>query len=202
MIEPFPGSGSSVWTGIPAPAFGWFQPTPSIGSRTTGMASTGFAAPPPPFAGPGPVSQALNGINAVAADPFGYAAVGVPGIIPALAGPDVANGPTGRGLVAAVAMRRGQPMGPTNEQEIEDFIYDALDMLLGANEVEVRFDGGRVTLTGSVAHKRLKRDVGEIAWATPGIADVHNNVAIVGRRRSRVARETEPQSAPAGRKQG
>jgi hypothetical protein len=73
--------------------------------------------------------------------------------------------------------------------------------MLGANDVELRIDGGRVTLTGNVAHKRLKRDVGEIAWAMPGISDVQNNVTIVGRRRSRAGiRETESQSAPAGRK--
>lgn len=91
-------------------------------------------------------------------------------------------------------------MGPSNEQEVEEFIYDALDML-GASDVEVRFDGGRATLTGTVGHKRLKRDVGEIAWAMPGIADVQNNVTIVGRRRSRAGvREAESQPAGQGRK--
>jgi len=51
------------------------------------------------------------------------------------------------------------------------------------------------TLTGSVAHKRLKRDIGEIAWAIPAINDVQNNVTISPRRR-RVGREGEPPQSP------
>jgi hypothetical protein len=35
-------------------------------------------------------------------------------------------------LLVAVAIRRGQPLGPTNDQEIEDFLYAALDLLPGA----------------------------------------------------------------------
>ena len=71
-------------------------------------------------------------------------------------------------LLAAVAMRRGQPLGPTDDQEVEkDFIYDALDFLPGTSEVEVRCEGGRTTLTGTVQQKRFKRDVGEIASGDP-----------------------------------
>jgi hypothetical protein len=100
---------------------------------------------------------------------------------------------TAPALLGAVAMKRGQPSGPTNDQEIEDFLYDALELLTGTNEVEVRCEGGRVTLTGSVPHKRLKRDVGEIAWAIPTVNDVQNNVSIATRRRSRSSpREAEP----------
>src|SRR6266498_3396559 len=62
---------------------------------------------------------------------------------------------TAPALIATVAVRRGQPQGPTNDQEVEDFVYDVLELLPGANDVEVRSDGGRVTLTGSVPHKRL-----------------------------------------------
>jgi hypothetical protein len=196
MIEPFFGSGAPMWTGIPSPGFAWPQGPASVGSRTSGV--TGFGMPP--FVTPVPLSQGVNGILAGPADAYGYGAPGIPGVISALAGPDVLNAPPARALVAAVALRRGQPMGPTNDQEIEEFIYDAFEMLLGTNEVEVRVDGGRATLTGSVAHKRLKRDVGEVAWAIPSIADVQNNVTIVGRRRARAGRETE-QPAPAGRKQ-
>jgi hypothetical protein len=104
-------------------------------------------------------------------------------------------------LLAAVAMRRGQPQGPTNDHEVEDFIYDAFELLPGAGDVEVRCESGRATLTGSVQHKRVKRDVGEIAWAIPGLNDVQNNVTITSRRRTRAAsREAEP--AAASRKQG
>jgi hypothetical protein len=200
MIEPFFGSGSPMWTGMPSGGYGWLQPPLSIGgNRVQGTAASGFASPP--FITPLAVSPGV-GISAggIQADALGYGAFGVPGVIPALAGPEVANGPTARALLTAVAIRRGQPMGPTNEQEIEEFIYDAFDML-GANDVEVRFEGGRATLTGSVVHKRLKRDVGEIAWAMPTISDVQNNVTIVGRRRSRASvREAESQPAAAGRK--
>ena len=100
----------------------------------------------------------------------------------------------------AVAIRRGQPAGPTTDQEVEDFIYDALDLLPGTSDVEVRCEGGRATLTGAVSQKRLKRDAGEIAWAIPGISDVNNTITIAPRRRSRAqSRETEP-SPVAGRK--
>jgi hypothetical protein len=120
---------------------------------------------------------------------------------PSVLSPETA-GVTAPALVMAVAMRRGQPAGPTSDQDIEDFIYDALDLLPGASDVEIRCDGGRTTLSGTVSQKRLKRDVGEIAWAIPGINDVHNNITIAPRRRSRAqSRDTEP-SAVAGRKTG
>jgi len=116
--------------------------------------------------------------------------------------PDIAVGVTAPALVSAIAMRRGQPAGPTSDQEIEDFIYDALDLFPGAGDVEVRCDGGRASLMGAVSQKRLKRDIGEIAWAIPGITDVQNNITIAPRRRSRAqSRDTEPSSVVAARKQ-
>lgn len=111
-----------------------------------------------------------------------------------------AGGVTAGSLLAAVAVRRGQPLGPTSDQEIEDFIGDALDLLPGSGDIEVRCDGGRATLTGQVSHKRLKHDAGEIAWAIPSVNDVQNNVTIVSRRRSRPIREAET-PVVAGRKQ-
>jgi osmotically-inducible protein OsmY len=104
-------------------------------------------------------------------------------------------------LVSVIAMRRGQPMGPTTDREIEEVIYDALEWLSGTNEVEARCEGGRITLTGSVSNKRIKRDVGEVAWAIPSVTDVQNNVTITARRRGRHdQREQESQTATAGRK--
>ena len=99
-------------------------------------------------------------------------------------------------------MRRGQPQGPTNDQEVEDFIYDALELLPGAADVDVRCEAGRATLTGSVQHKRVKRDVGEIAWAIPGLNDVQNNVTIASRRRNRAGREKDEAASIPARKQG
>jgi len=113
---------------------------------------------------------------------------------------EAATGVTAGSLLAAVAVRRGQPLGPTSDQEIEEFIGDALDLLPGSGDIEVRCDGGRTTLTGQVSHKRLKRDAGEIAWAIPSVNDVQNNVTIVPRRRSRPIREAET-PVVAGRKQ-
>ncbi|HEV8397298.1 MAG TPA: BON domain-containing protein [Vicinamibacterales bacterium] len=105
-------------------------------------------------------------------------------------------------LVAAVSLRRGQANGPTTDQEVEEVIYDALEFVAGASDVDVRCESGRVTLSGAVPHKRLKRDVGEIAWAIPVLSDVANNVTIASRRRARAfAREAEAVPSGGGRKQ-
>jgi len=175
MVEQLFGSGSSVWTGIPSPVFGWFQPPPTFGARSTG-GTAGVATSQQTDA----YANALP-LNALA-----------------FAGSQIVTAPA---LLAAVAIKRGQPAGPTNDHEIEDFLYDALELLSGTNEVEVRCEGGRVTLTGSVPHKRLKRDVGEIAWAIPTINDVQNNATIATRRRARSSnREGEQPSNTASRK--
>ena len=113
---------------------------------------------------------------------------------------DMAGGVTATALVLAVALRRGQPAGPTSDQEIEDFLYDALDLLPGSSDVEVRCDAGRTMLTGTVSQKGLKRDIGEIAWAIPGTKDVQNNITIAPRRRSRAQNRDSEAAAVAGRK--
>ena len=97
-------------------------------------------------------------------------------------------------LFTAVAMRRGQPQGPANDQEVETSLRRAR-LLSGTADVEIRCEGGRATLTGNVHHKRAKRDVGEIAWAIPGVNDVQNNITIASRRRARASRETEAPAA-------
>ena len=132
-----------------------------------------------------------NGLPTVVSSPL---ASGVPAFMA-----ESALGVTAPALLTAVAIRRGQPLGPTNDHEVEDFIYDAFDLLPGTNDVEVRVDGGRAVLSGSVQHKRLKRDLGELAWAIPALNDVQNNVTITARRRSRASRETETSHAT-GRK--
>jgi len=125
------------------------------------------------------------------------------GLFPSGLAPEIAAGYGVPALLAAVAIRRGQPLGPTNDQEIEDFVYDALELLPGTSDVEARVEGARVTLSGLVQQKRLKRDIGEIVWGIPIVADVQNNVTITTRRRSRaVAREGEQPGASQGRKQG
>jgi hypothetical protein len=220
MNEMMFGSGSPVWTGMPSvgltfqplgmgnaaigtPLFNTSMISSGIGGGSTGAQGLSPSSPLPvgmygyggaaaPIAQQNPAGPSL-----AMAYPFG----------PSPAGPLFAPDPTGfvtaPSLLAAVALRRGQPQGPTNDQEVEEFIYDALDLLPGAVDVDVRCENGRATLTGHVQHKRTKRDAGEIAWSIPGMNDVQNNVAITSRRRARAAgREAEATpSASAARKQ-
>jgi BON domain len=184
MVEPFFGS-NPLPPGLTSPGFGWFQLPLSLANRPPLPPGTLTALPnvtlTPQTVAP-PMSQEVYGYTPVPA--FGMPEMG-----------------TVQGLLALVAMRRGQQNGPANDNEIEEFIYDALEFLPGSNDVEVRCEAGRATLTGSVPHKRLKRDVGEIAWAIPTINDVQNNVTITARRRRAQAREAETPQQTA-RKQG
>jgi len=191
MIEPLFGSTSPNWPGITSPAFGWFQTSPTLGTRSTGT-MPGIAASPQLNHSPTPQSFGFG----MAPEVYAY---GLPLNSLAFAGSPIVTAPA---LLAAVALKRGQPTGPSNDHEIEDFLYDAFELVTGTNEVEVRCEGGRVTLTGGVPHKRLKRDVGEIAWAIPTINDVQNNVTVATRRRGRSAgREVDQHPGAASRKQ-
>jgi hypothetical protein len=197
MMEPLFGS-NPLPSAIPAPGFGWFQfplgfaSRPQINSGTlSSIPNVSLTPQTVPQSMPQEVYGGFLG-QAVGPGPFGVGTIG-----PAIGIPEIA---TVHRLLALVAMRRGQPMGPNSDTEIEEFIYDALEFLPASSEVEVRVDGGRATLTGSVPHKRLKRDVGELAWAIPAIHDVQNNVTIVARRRRTQGREGEPLQPP--RKQG
>lgn len=211
MAEPLFGSTSQFWPVTSSPAFGYLHTTMPLGNRALSALSPVAMQGPPvgpvlglPAPGSGPIDPyAGSGVT----PPFAPTFTGLPGIVPnplgvvpAFTGTEVAVGVTAPALLTAVAMRRGQPLGPVNDQEIEDFLYDAFDLIPGTNEVEVRCEGGRATITGSVPHKRLKRDVGEIAWAIPTLNDVQNNVTITARRRSRGASREEAQPA-AARKQ-
>ena len=194
MSEPLFGSVSPLWSAMPGPAFGYGSTPFAAGGRIGGVGMQGTGAT---------AQFGMPTANQMTGDPYGNMMAG--GTLTAgaigFAGSEIGVGITAPTLLTAVAMRRGQPLGPTNDQEIEDFIYDALDLLPGANDVEVRCEGGKTTLTGTVPHKRLKRDVGEIAWAIPSVIDVQNNITIAQRRRQRAqGRENEPQSV-AARKQ-
>lgn len=183
-MEPLYGSGSLMWTAMPSTGFPYQTPigfgnrpasTPLFGSPT-GAIPSGVQSMSAPN---GPASAYGYGGGMMLTNAY------VPNSSAALVGQEAIGGVTAPALLAAVAMRRGQLQGPTNDQETEDFVYDALELLPGAADVEVRCDSGRLTLTGNVQHKRLKRDVGEIAWAIPSLVDVLNNVTITSRRRPR-----------------
>jgi BON domain-containing protein len=219
MSEMMFGSGSPIWTAMPSVGLA-YQPI-GIGNRPI---ATPMFSPPMisgGIAGGSTGAQGLSAPGAFSTAMYGYGGGIAPGTqqnLPApgfaaaypftpnpsavMFGPDAAGLVTASSLLAAVAMRRGQPQGPTNDHELEEFIYDALDLLPGAADVEVRCENGRATLTGSVQHKRTKRDVGEIAWAIPGLQDVQNNVSITSRRRARAAgREAEAPASVSARKQ-
>jgi hypothetical protein len=211
MNEPLFGSGAPMWTAAP-PIIGYQVPfgagsplSPALFGGSTGVAggvgvangiggtNVGTPSVPPQVA---PAYTYANGQTLAPSDSsavmIGLRANAITGMVSAPS------------LLAAVAMRRGQPLGPTNDQEIEDIIYDVLELLPGTTEVEVRCESGRATLSGTVQQKRAKRDIGEIAWAIPAVQDVQNNVTITARRRTRAtpsARETDAPAA-AGRKQG
>jgi hypothetical protein len=163
-----------------SPGFGWGAPSTPIGNPGATIAAASLPTQsqirqPGEVLGYGGIASALTPQGAIG----GFGALS--------AFPGGAFGPvvTSTAIVAAVAMRRGQPAGPTNDAEIEDFVYDALELIPGTAEVEVRCEGGRVNLTGSVPNKRQKRDIGEIVWAIPAVADVQNNATITARRRAR-----------------
>jgi hypothetical protein len=221
MIEPLYGSGSPMWTAMPSPAFAYPAPmtssiaTPGFASSgipgvaggvTTsaqGMSVSQFPASAQGYGGGmmPTVPQGLYGPGVIGAFPFAPGPLASPLVGPV--GADAMVGVTAPSLLAAVALRRGQPQGPVNDQEVEDFLYDALELLPGAADVEIRCEGGRVTLTGSAQHKRVKRDVGEIAWAIPGLNDVQNNLTIASRRRTRTSsgRDAETPQSVTARKQ-
>jgi hypothetical protein len=86
---------------------------------------------------------------------------------------------------------------PTDE-EIAEMIYDALDMdpLVPYDaDIDVSVDSGEVTLAGTVPNKRVKHAIGDDSWWIPSVTDVHNELQLSGRRRSRSApKDTQQQS--------
>lgn len=175
MIEPLFGPASSMWTSVSSPGLGWY-PTPfSLGPHQPNPVGSTFVSSPTALSPP----------------------VGVAANLPPLMAPEVPV----PALIAAIAMRRGQPQGPTTDHEVEEFLYDLFELFAGANDVEVRCDTGRIALGGTVSHKRLKHDLGEVAWTIPIANDVQNNITIVTRRRLRQpGREIETPSPTSARK--
>lgn len=168
MTQGLFGSVTPSWTGIsPGPLW------PAFGASFTGAESA-----------PGPISGygLAGGPGQFGPSGLSYGGAGLtPTMSANIATPFVAPGSVPAStVIATMAMRRGQPQGPVSDQDVEELLYDAIELMPSAGEVEVRCEGGRVSLTGSVPNKRVKRDVGELAWAIPGINDVHNALNIKG----------------------
>jgi BON domain len=217
MVEMTFGSGSPMWTTMPSVGV----PYQLMGLGGFPISSSSFSSPSLPGIGGAISAQGASAPGGLSTAVYGYNGPGGPNAQPNVAGtgfpaplPFVSNPwashiggtagvVTASSILAAVALRRGQPQGPSSDAEVEEFIYDALDLLPGAADVEIRCEGGRVTMTGNVQHKRTKRDIGEIAWAIPALHDVQNNVSITSRRRSRAAgRDTDTPANVSARKQG
>jgi hypothetical protein len=174
MVETLFGQSPQLWPTLPLPT------VPSVYFQTPRGVANGPGGLAPQFGGQSPMT--ING--------------------PILTGPEMSGGGvTAQALLAVVAARRGQGAVSNIDADVEDFISDALDLLPGATEIDVRCEEGRVTLSGTAPNKRVKRDAGEIVWAIPGISDLQNNIAIAARRRSRTSRrEGEPAGATQNRK--
>jgi hypothetical protein len=209
MAEPLFGSMAQPWSSNPT--FGYLQTPMPFVNRPAPIGTFPFQTlsppavtlPQPTVVPSPPMTSAMPGIGSPAINAGLSAVMSAPATSGIPSSGEITVGVTAPTLVAAIAVRRGQPLGPSNDVETEDFICDALDMLPGAGDVEVRCESGRALLTGTVPHKRLKRDVGEIAWAIPSVNDVQNNVTIASRRRVRssspTTRESEaPSMAGAG----
>jgi hypothetical protein len=194
MMDPFfgaPLAGTPPWSAMPNMGFAWGQaPFAPNRQAVTGLEGLGPGTQGPAIGAQGPMGFGFAtgpGIGLRSAPPMFLNSFAAPGALAGFVSPEWPIEVTGPALLAAVAQRRGQPQGPTTDREVEEFLYDVFDLLPGLTEVEVRCEGGRVTLTGSVQHKKLKRDAGEICWAVPAASDVHNNVTISPRRRPRGA---------------
>jgi hypothetical protein len=189
MMETLYGSTDTLWTPIEASGFAF----PPVAPVTSAILQGSLFAPSPTsgVVGQGqPHASVLPAPGAPPGQTYGYpvAQAPIPGE-PALGGAIPF-------LLGTVAIRRCQSRLPSTDQEIEDFVYDAFELIPGAAVVEVRCEAGKATLTGNVQNKRLKRDLGEILWAIPSVNDVQNNVTIVSRRRARTANR-ESESLPA-----
>src|SRR5690348_9221468 len=115
-MDAFFGSGASMWT------------APTLGAVGVGYQLPMMAAPPSigsaSFGGPQmPSAEMTPGFPRTGSPPIAVPVPATPTMgMTTLA---TAMGVTPGSLLAAVGMRRGQPQGPANDQEVEEFLYDA-----------------------------------------------------------------------------
>jgi hypothetical protein len=99
MIPAVFGSVTPNWTGT-SPGLTW----PGLGASSLSSVESGPAS-----------GTSLGGFG-LGAGPLVAGPLSTPFAMP--------GSVTAQALLAAVAMRRGQPQGPTSEQDVEEFIYD------------------------------------------------------------------------------
>src|SRR5262245_10683220 len=107
MNEPLFGAVSPPWQAVAVPPAGWLPSLLSSAARPAPGAASPLLASP--LGLPGPGLAAGNLTPAAAALPVGAT-------IPAVALSEVAVGVPVSALLATVAVRRGQPLGPSNDQ--------------------------------------------------------------------------------------
>src|SRR5688500_17434044 len=100
-----------------------------------------FVQVPPVWTGPAPWPSGWSPQPATSVSPLSPLPLANGPVIGPLAPQPVGSGSM---LVAAVAMHRGQPNGPTTDQDVEELMYDTLELLPGASDVEVRCEAGRL----------------------------------------------------------
>lgn len=102
------------------------------------------------------------------------------GSAPTFGGPAVAPGAAfDRGSGGESARPDDRPDVLPDDDEIVEMIYDAFeeDPFIPWNaDIEVRSDGGLVTLTGTVTSRQIKRAAGDDAWWVIGVDDVRNEI--------------------------
>jgi osmotically-inducible protein OsmY len=80
--------------------------------------------------------------------------------------------------------RRFAGRGPKNYQRSDERIREDVCVRLtdhpeiDASEIEVRVDGGEVTLSGEVDSRPVKRIAEDVAHSVAGVRDVHNQLRV------------------------
>jgi hypothetical protein len=87
---------------------------------------------------------------------------------------------------------------PTDD-DIVEMIFDAFDrdpLIPWDADIDVSSDAGTVTLTGTVANKRIKHAAGDDAWWVAGVDDVRNQIRVSGAARDEPLAEPSPVDIP------
>jgi osmotically-inducible protein OsmY len=71
-------------------------------------------------------------------------------------------------------------LNPSSAEVVQDDITHSLghSWFFDPHTLEVHFDGGRITLTGTVRSQRERRMAAAAAWAHEGVTDVDNQLTL------------------------